>query len=97
MDLYIPPRSSNNQKLMELIVKTALPLGMLCVVGVLFCVYKLIRNILRPVHSQYTVVVATMLALAWFANIVLFFPFIPDTYGAGFWLPRLILPAVIVD
>lgn len=94
-DLYIGPRSHVNQKLMSLSTKTALPISLFCVLSTIFCLYKCIRNFLGPTLSQQGIEVVTILGLAWFANIALFLPFIPTAVGAGFWLPRLVLPAII--
>ena len=39
---------------------------------------------------------ALLVGLGWFANIVGFLPFVGTAYLLGFWLPRLILPALLL-
>src|SRR5205085_5247887 len=36
-----------------------------------------------------------LFSISWFLNIVAFLPFIPGAYNAGYWLPRLIAPALL--
>jgi len=90
-----PARSAINQARMALAVKTAVPLSLISLLAVIGWVLSYLkRGLWRPGEWSADVELILVPSLAWFANIVIFFPFIPHVYNGGYWLPRLILPAI---
>ena len=96
-DSYFGQRSPRNQRLMEVAVKTALPLSVLVVASmILLSALELVWGLYEPAHRRPDVETVWLLAIGWFSNIVVFLPFAPAAYLGGFWLPRLTMPALLV-
>jgi hypothetical protein len=96
-DFYFGQRSARNQRLMAVSVKTSIPFTAASIICVGILSLTMLPSRVRPRNKTYfNVQAALILGLAWFANIVVFFPFIPTIYGSGYWTPRLILPALII-
>lgn len=90
-------RTPGAQRLMAVAVKSAAPVTLavataIALLGVAFGG----RGLLAPGRSRADVEAAWLVAVGWFANIVLFLPFVGSAYLLGFWLPRLILPSLML-
>jgi hypothetical protein len=46
-------------------------------------------------HRGRLTVLIALLAGAFYINIVGFLPYVPDAYYGGYWLPRLVVPALL--
>jgi hypothetical protein len=95
-DNYFGTRSAKNQARMAVAVKTALPWSAFCFIAVLmFTLIWLYKSVAKPNLFSFRLESLLILSWAWFMNIVVFFPFLDQVYNGGYWLPRLILPAVL--
>jgi len=99
-DWYFGARSEQNQSRMALTVKSAILLSALTVVAVVACLLRILfflwrdRSQLacRPLREQ---VIVLGFSLAFFANIACLLPYIGYVYEAGYWLARLVMPALL--
>src|SRR5260221_5084358 len=90
-------RSALNQKLMEISIRTGSVLFLAMMVSLpLFFINCLIQTLRR--RSQYDLLwVGTFfIATAWLGFIVALMPFVVGAYTAGYWLPRLVIPAIML-
>jgi hypothetical protein len=95
-DLYFGPRLPKAQARMALAVKTSLPFSVLGWAGVSLMVLGALWMVARGRGADWVVcAILALFSLAFFLNIVLFFPFIPNVYLGGYWLPRLVVPALL--
>lgn len=103
-------RSEGNQRLMTVAVWLAIPLSllMICAVGrYLFAALASMRQPGGGIRSalalsanlagdrELAALVVVAYGLAYFANIALFLPFVQYAYSYGYWLARLVLPALL--
>jgi hypothetical protein len=98
-DAYFGQRSERNQQLMALAVKTGVPITLACIA----CMVTLggigiVQGTFAPVRSRPDIETALLLALGWFANNVVFLPFVGGAgpYLAGLWDPRLNMAALLL-
>jgi hypothetical protein len=95
-DQYFGRRTSRNQGRMEVAVRSGIAASLLAVIGVLVLGVASVRGVVQRRNARNLPLFTVLLCCgAWFANIVMMFPFIPTVYAGGFWLPRLIAPALI--
>ena len=95
-DAYFGARSDRNQHLMAAAVKTAVPITLLCVGAAgLLSALVLGFGLIVPRRSRADLEAVWLLAFGWFSNIVVFLPLLPAAYIAGFWTPRLTMPALL--
>jgi len=90
-------RSALNQKMMEISIRTGSVLFLAMMVSLpLFFINCLIRTLRR--RSQYDLLWAGtfFIATAWLGFIVSLMPFVVGAYTAGYWLPRLVIPAIML-
>ena len=90
-------RSALSQALQTWSVRWSLPFSILAVTGTLFCGLLSLQSLLRskPLLPD-AVVVLTALAVGFYAPIFLNLHRVGDPYGAGYWVPRLVLPALLI-
>jgi len=93
-DAYFGPRSDSHARRMRRAVKPALvfTLGAMVALPALFL--GSLIGVWRREKRAVNVFMLAILSLAFFMNIVVFLPFVP-AYGGGYWLPRLVAPALI--
>jgi hypothetical protein len=93
---YFGRRMSRHHGRMEVAVRSGIAASLLAVIGVLVLGFVSVRGVVQRRNVRDLPVFTVLLFCgAWFANIVMMFPFIPTVYVGGFWLPRLIAPALI--
>jgi hypothetical protein len=99
-DWYFGARSAENQSRMALTVKSAVLLSALTVVAVVACLLRILFFLwrdraelaCRPLCDQ---AIVLGFSLAFFANIACLLPTIAYVYEAGYWLARLVMPALL--
>jgi len=93
---YHQIRSAPNQKKMSLAVKTGVPffLGLILVVPYLV-LSEMFRMVFRKKSFEYPLVVLMLLSGTYYLATVINLPFISQSYSMGYWLPRLVMPALI--
>jgi hypothetical protein len=93
-DSYFGPRTRTAQKRMTLAVKTALPYTFCALVA---CPWLLVTgawNVLfRRRPCQLPILIILTVSFAFWLVIVIFLPF-TGALGGGYWLPRLVVPAL---
>jgi hypothetical protein len=96
-DDFLKHRGSLSQELQAWSVRLGLGFSLLALAGTATCAVLGLRTLLgaRRFLPDSTVVL-TALAVAFYLPIFLSLPRIGDPYTAGFWLPRLVLPALLV-
>jgi hypothetical protein len=78
-------------------VSVGTPFTLLMAVGVLVSGYRILHGIITPAATpSVSLLVWSAFAWAWFGPIFGTLPFVHHVYAWGYWLPRLILPAVWV-
>jgi hypothetical protein len=83
------------QKAMSLSAKTALPLSILvAITGAMAVVFYVFVGLWQPSRTEVIPEALLLYGSAWWAALLVSFPFIPEVYRHGYWVPRLILPAV---
>ncbi len=94
---FLRTRTRASQALQALSVQWSLPFSALALVGSLSCAARSAGALCcRASSLAPAAVVLTVLALGYYAPIVLSLHRLSDPYGQGYWLPRLILPALVV-
>jgi hypothetical protein len=90
-------RTALSNSLQKLSARWSLPYSFLALAGVLTFGVLSLRSLLaaQPTLPDATVVL-TALAAGYYLLIFLNLPRLADPYGAGYWLPRLVLPALLV-
>lgn len=90
-------RTARSQGLQVLSVRLCLVYSAMAVAGTLWCAVLSARSLLRRVPLlPDAAVVMTVLAAGFFCPVFLSLTFLNDPYQAGYWLPRLVLPALLV-
>jgi hypothetical protein len=88
-------RTITNQERMSLALKTGMPFSLLMVVAVPLMVLRgLSTTLIGGLETQCVPLMIAFMSGAWFLNVVIFLPFIPNAYFYGYWLPRLVAPAL---
>jgi hypothetical protein len=94
-DSYFGQRTRTNQSRMRLGVKTGLIFSLLGAVLTPVALARIFhRTIIKQKEEDILRFILALCGLGWFLNIFLFLPSVP-AYIGGFWLPRLILPALL--
>jgi hypothetical protein len=89
-------RTPGSQALQIIAVRWSLVFSVLAVAGTLMCIMMAALALLRGDSSLADpVVVLTTLAVGYYAPVFLNLHRLADPYNQGFWLPRLILPALV--
>jgi hypothetical protein len=90
-------RSPLSQALQTVAVRWCIVFSALAIAGTLYCVVLSVVTLLlgRPLLAGATVVI-TALATGFFLPILLSLHELTNPYVSGYWLPRLILPALLV-
>jgi Dolichyl-phosphate-mannose-protein mannosyltransferase len=90
-------RSRVSQALQVASVRLCLVFSLLAILGTLFCGLLSWQSLLcrRPLLQDAAVVITT-LAVGYYLPVFLGLHRINDPYTAGFWLPRLVIPALVV-
>lgn len=95
-DEYFGPRTAQNQHLMAIAVKTGLLFSICAAIAVPLMILYCVFGVWHRRERFYTIgMITALFSCAFFLNIVLFFPEIPGVYAGGYWLPRLVVPALI--
>ena len=95
-DHYFGRRTERNHKRMHVAVRTAIVASVVATVGVITLLFGSIVGVLfRRQNANLGVLLVLLLSVAWFANIVVPLPLVAAPYMAGFWLPRLVAPALL--
>lgn len=94
---FVRSRTAFSQGLQVLSVRWCLIYSLLAVVGTLACVVASVPTLFgpRPVIPN-PVVVLTSLSVAYYSLIFFSLHRLRDPYAQGYWLPRLVLPALLV-
>lgn len=90
-------RSSRSQLLQSWSARWNLPFTLLAVLGTLVVGALALASVLRPQPLlSHALVVPTLLALGFYAPIFLNLHRVGDPYTAGYWVARLVMPALLV-
>jgi hypothetical protein len=90
-------RSELNQHLMEISVRTGAVIFLAVIVSLpLFLINSLIRTLRLRSQRDLLWAGTFFIAAAWLGFIVSVMPFVFGAYTAGYWLPRLIVPAIML-
>jgi hypothetical protein len=99
-DLFRTPSTRDRTPLSQVLqawsVRWCLALSALAVAGTIFCGVLSAASLLtrRPLLPDSTVVMAA-LAAGYYSPVFLFLTRLNDAYGGAFWLPRLVMPAIL--
>ena len=98
-DSYFRPRNDLNQRLMTIAVRSAIPLSLLMIAATLTYLLRVPRCLrrLRAFRggNELPAMILVAFSVAFFANISLFLPFMQYAYHHGYWLARLVMPALL--
>lgn len=96
-ETFLRGRTELSQELQTWSVRLCLPFSVLAVVGTLACGLLCIQSAAsrKPLVPP-TVVVMTALAAGFYLPVFFSLHRLQDPYTPGFWLPRLVMPAVLV-
>jgi len=98
-DSYFRPRNDLNQRLMTIAVRSAIPLSLLMIAATLTYLLRVPRCLrrLRAFRGgdELPAMILVAFSVAFFANISLFLPFMQYAYHHGYWLARLVMPALL--
>ncbi len=94
---FVRPRSVYSQTLQILAVRWCLIYSILAVAGTFACIVASLQTLFggKPVVRN-QVVVLTSLAVGFYSMIFFSLHRLKDPYAQGYWLPRLVLPALLV-
>jgi hypothetical protein len=96
-DSYFGTRSQENAAWMRLAVTTALPFTLFALVAVPFLMARGAWSVLVAKDRQWLALLVISLPSAiLFLNVAVFLPLLPYAYYHGYWLPRLIMPALLI-
>jgi hypothetical protein len=95
-DYYFGIRTLRNHQRMRSAVRSGILISVLTFAGVIaLLAQSTITVLFRRDPRDMRIFIVLLFCLAWFANIVGFLPLIPAAYWGGYWLPRLLAPALI--
>ncbi len=96
-DPFVRHRTALSQALQTWSVRLCLPFSALAVAGTLFSIVLSFQSLLagKPLFSG-AAVVMTALATGFYSTVFFSLHRINDPYTAGFWLPRLVLAALLI-
>lgn len=96
-ELKIRPRTHLSQALQTLSVRWCLGFSVLGMAGTLYCVFRSAQWLVKGGAAVAdAIVVLTTLAVGFYSPIFLSLHRVAHPYTAGYWTPRLILPALLV-
>jgi hypothetical protein len=95
-DSYFGQRTISHHRLMQAAVKTGVLWSLLAILGTAVVLIASCVAFVRRREMNLDAFVLLVAGTAWFVNIVAVFPFIVGAYYSGFWLPRLVAPALLV-
>jgi hypothetical protein len=95
-DHYFGIRTLRNHHRMRWAVRSGILISVLTLAGVIALLARsTITVLLRRDSRDIRIFIVLLFCVAWFANIVAFLPFVPNSYMGGYWTPRLLAPALI--
>ena len=86
-------RSKTNQLLQQISTVLGVPGSILIALSILLLPFRLMR---MEKDARAVLVCVALVSLSFYLLIVCFFPFVPDVYYGGYWLPRLVLPSILL-
>ena len=99
-DLYIGPRSEDNQRRMALSVKSAVVLSALTVIAVVTYLVRILYLLWRDrtrleLGRPRELMVVLAFSLAYFGSFTICLPYIEGAYYSGYWLSRLVMQPLL--
>jgi hypothetical protein len=95
-DSYFRRRDDLHQRLMTAAVRSAIPLSLLMIgATVIYLARCLRRRRSSGGGNEFPATILVAFSVAFFANISLFLPFMQFSYLHGYWLARLVMPALL--
>jgi hypothetical protein len=95
-DSYFGFRTLRHHHRMRSAVRTGILFSLLAVIGVIVLLIRSTASVVARRKPQHLALFAVLLfCTAWFANLVVLYPFIPGAYYNGWWTSRLHAPALI--
>jgi hypothetical protein len=98
-DSYFGARDGAHQRLMTFAVRWALPVSLLMIAATAIYAFRTVGYLraLRqgPADRRLPVLLVLFFSLAFFANIAVLLPLVQNAYHHGYWLARLVLPAML--
>ena len=89
------PRPADHVSLARATVRAGLPVSVVWLIAIVAASTVLARGLLRRcAPASPGLVIWLGLSLAWYIPLVLTLPFVHAAYTWGYWLPRLVLPAI---
>ena len=94
---YFGPRSASHQARMALAVRTGTLFSLAALLAVpLVTLTELLSCLRNRSPRAVMTLIPILMGLAFFLSIVVGMPFAGGAYGAGYWLPRLVVPSLLV-
>jgi hypothetical protein len=95
-DFYFGSRTVRSNSRMRIAARTGLPASVVTLIGVIVLLRRFMRSVVSQRNPQDLAALTVMLfSLAWLSCLAVMLPFIPNSYSAGFWDPRLFAPALL--
>jgi hypothetical protein len=92
-------RDALHQQLMTLAVRSAIPLSLLMICATAVYLLRAVSYVRRlragAADGSLPTLIVLAFSVAFFANIALFLPFVQLAYHNGYWLSRLVIPALM--
>jgi 4-amino-4-deoxy-L-arabinose transferase-like glycosyltransferase len=89
------PRPEPQRSFAQWSVRGGLLFSLPALAAIILLLVRTAQALVRPVTAPAVGLLAWgLLSLAWFLPLVLVLPFVHRAYDAGYWLPRLVLPAL---
>jgi hypothetical protein len=95
---FLRERTGRSQLLAQWSVAWCVPFTILAIVGTLGCGLLALHALFFPGSADLSpaTVVAAALAAGFYAPVFFSLPHVGDPYTAGYWLPRLVMPALVI-
>lgn len=95
-DQYFGQRTERNHRRMKVAVRSGIVFALLAAAAVIVLFARsAVDVVVRGSPRDLPLLTMLLFCGAWFVNVVAALPLLPAAYAAGFWLPRLIAPALI--
>jgi len=94
-DSYFRPRDILHQDLMSVAVLSSIPLSLLMIAATVIYLLRWLRWRRSSGGDELPAKIVVAFSVAFFANIALFLPFMQYSYLHGYWLARLVMPALL--
>ena len=88
------PRPESHQRAAKMAVLSGFGFLLLIAVGLGIALYRLFRAVWERQSNLIGPAIPLVLSTTWFVPIMLTLPFVHNVYAWGYWLPRLVAPAV---